>query len=121
MPKREYVITEHFVTSQDIYVRAGSKAEALEKVKDGEGYTEKGDVYPKRAMSIHDVRVSKADMTCEVCGGAAWHGYLYGQARVAGLCGVCPESGDPSPSGPASQLERGINAPSRDHVNGRSE
>ena len=94
MPKREYVITEHFVTSQDIYVRAGSKAEALEKVKDGEGYTEIGDVYPKRAMSIHDVRVSKADMTCEVCGGAAWHGYLYGQARVAGLCGVCPESVD---------------------------
>ena len=28
------------------------------------------------------------------------------------------ESGDPSPSGPASQLERGINAPSRDHENG---
>ena len=32
-----------------------------------------------------------------------------------------PGSGDPSPSGPASQLERGINAPSRDHTNGRSE
>lgn len=28
------------------------------------------------------------------------------------------EPGDPSPSGPASQLERGINAPSRDHTNG---
>ena len=25
------------------------------------------------------------------------------------------EPGDPSPSGPAPQLERGINAPSRDH------
>lgn len=29
-----------------------------------------------------------------------------------------PRSGDPSQSGPASQLERGINAPSRDHENG---
>lgn len=88
MGKREYVITEHFVTHQDIFVRAGSKAEALAIAKDGEGFTVTGDVYPKRAMSIHDVRVSKADMTCEVCGAAVWHGYLYGQDRVAGVCGV---------------------------------
>ena len=31
------------------------------------------------------------------------------------------ESDDLSPSGPASQLERGINAPSRDHADGSSE
>ena len=31
------------------------------------------------------------------------------------------EPDDLSPSGPASQLERGINAPSRDHEDGRSE
>ena len=30
-------------------------------------------------------------------------------------CGKTLRSGDPSPSGPASQLERGINAPTRDH------
>ena len=32
--------------------------------------------------------------------------------------GYTLRSGDPFPSGPASQLERGINAPSRDHENG---
>ena len=32
--------------------------------------------------------------------------------------GMTLSSGDPSPSGPASQLDRGINTPSRDHTDG---
>ena len=88
MPEREYVITEHFVAHQDIFVRASSKAEALAKVRDeGAGVIVMGDIRPSRPMSVHDVRVSRAALVCEVCGGNAAAGYLLGQARERARCG----------------------------------
>lgn len=87
MPEREYVITEHFRAEQYIYVRATSKKAALAKVLgDGAGYTERGDIYPKRAMSVRDVEISAENRTCEVCGGSSSAGYPWGNQRVPNRC-----------------------------------
>lgn len=90
MKNREYVITEHFTTSQDIYVRAASKEEALQKVRDGETtVTEMGNITPTRPMTVRDIRVSHLDVTCEVCGKDALSGYVYTSwsRKQRGRCG----------------------------------
>ena len=62
----------------------------------------------KRIIAVHDdERSARAD--------ARRRNHVDVNRRVAAMK---TRSDDPSPSGPASQLERGINAPSRDHENG---
>lgn len=59
--------------------------------------------------------------TFEAICDAEEHNELHNPTHIVRVTELAHESADPSPSGPASQLERGINAPSRDHMNGRSE
>lgn len=56
-------------------------------------------------------RILNGEQVVMVCGRRA------GRATLRRVVAKAQEPGDPSQSGPASQLERGINAPSRDHTN----